>query len=159
MFGSSDRKRLIKKGLACSKQRRKPTQKEWMRKLDTNPWIKTSILGLFVLILALLIFSSLNQEPAKFFLIGFLVFLTAVAQLWINFPETFQKNSRVGLVFGTMLFHLCAAKLIMVFCSDPRGGLPPEFGVLVIPYALAPLVLSVLLGKNYGLYAAVFVSL
>jgi hypothetical protein len=99
MFGSSDRKRLIKKGLACSKQRRKPTQKEWMRKLDTNPWIKTSILGLFVLILALLIFSSLNQEPAKFFLIGFLVFLTAVAQLWINFPETFQKNSRVGLVF------------------------------------------------------------
>jgi hypothetical protein len=159
MFGSIDRKRLIKKGLACSKQRRKPTQKEWMRKLDTNPWLKASILGFFVLVLALLIFSILNQEPAKFFLIGFLVFLTAVAQLWINFPETFQKNSRVGLVFGTMLFHLCAAKLIMVFCSDPRGGLPPEFGVLVIPYALAPLVLCVLLGKNYGLYAAVFVSL
>ena len=159
MFGSIDRKRLIKKGLACQKQRRKPTQKEWMRKLDTNPWVKASILGFFVLVLALLIFSGLNQEPAKFFLIGFLVFLTAIAQLWINYPETFQKNSRVGLVFGTMLFHLCAAKLIMVFCSDPRGGLPPEFGVLVIPYALAPLVLSVLLGKNYGLYAAIFVSL
>jgi cyclic-di-AMP phosphodiesterase PgpH len=159
MFGSIDRKRLIKKGLACQKQRRKPTQKEWMRKLDTNPWVKVSILGLFVLVLALLIFSGLNQEPAKFFLIGFLVFVTAVAELWINHPETFQKNSRVALVFGTMLFHLCAAKLIMVFCSDPRGGLPPEFGVLVIPYALAPLVLSVLLGKNYGLYAAVFVSL
>ena len=159
MFGSIDRKRLVKKGLACQKQRRKPTQKEWMRKLDTNLWVKVSILGLFVLVLALLIFSGLNQEPAKFFLIGFLVFVTAVAELWINHPETFQKNSRVGLVFGTMLFHLCAAKLIMVFCSDPRGGLPPEFGVLVIPYALAPLVLSVLLGKNYGLYAAVFVSL
>src|SRR5258707_1833352 len=159
MFGSIDRKRLVKKGLACQKQRRKPTQKEWMRKLDTNLWVKVSILGLFVLVLALLIFSGLKQEPAKFFLIGFLVFLTAVAELWINHPETFQKNSRVGLVFGTMLFHLCAAKLIMVFCSDPRGGLPPEFGVLVIPYALAPLVLSVLLGKNYGLYAAVFVSL
>ena len=58
-----------------------------------------------------------------------------------------------------MLFHLCVAKLIMVFCSDPHGRLRPEVGVLVIPYALAPLVLSVLLGKNYGLYAAVFVSL
>src|SRR6266481_9377359 len=159
MFGSIDRKRLIKKGLACQKQRRKPTQKEWMRKLDKSPWVKTSILCLFVLVLALLIFSGLNQEPAKFFLIGFLVFVTAVAELWINHPETFQKNSRVALVFGTMLFHLCAAKLIMVFCSDPRGGLPPEFGVLVIPYALAPLALSVLLGKNYGIYAAVFVSL
>src|SRR5258707_13912479 len=159
MFGSIDRKRLVKKGLACQKQRRKPTQKEWMRKLDTNLWVKVSILGLFVLVLALLIFSGLNQEPAKFFLIGFLVFVTAVAELWINHPETFQKNSRVGLVFGTMLFHLCAAKLIMVFCSDPRGCLAPEFGVLVIPYALAPLVLSVLLGKKYGLYAAGFVCL
>src|SRR5256886_13833216 len=32
-------------------------------------------------------------------------------------------------------------------------------GWLLAPYALAPLVLSVLLGRNHGLYAAVFVSL
>jgi cyclic-di-AMP phosphodiesterase PgpH len=159
MFGSFDRKRLIKKGFACQKQRRKPIERDWIRKLDSNPWVRACILGTFVLVLALLILSGLNQEPAKYFLIGLLVFLTAVAQLWINYPETFRKNSRVGLVFGTMLFHLCAAKLVMVFCSDPRGGLAPEFGVLLIPYALAPLVLSVLLGKNYGVYAAVFVSL
>ena len=158
MFGSSDRKKLVKKGLACQKQRRKPTQKEWMRKLDTNPWVRASILAGFALVLALLIFTGLNPEPAKYFLIGLLVFLTAIAQLWINHPETFHKNSRIGLVFGTMLFHLCAVKLVLLFCSGPRG-LAPEFAVLLIPYALAPLVLSVLLGKNYGLYAAVFVSL
>jgi membrane-associated HD superfamily phosphohydrolase len=123
------------------------------------PWVKAGILGIFLLVLALLIFSGLNQEPAKYFLISLLVFLTAVAQLWINHPETFRKNSRIGLIFGAMLFHLRAAKLVRVFCSDPGNGLPPKFGVLVVPYALAPLVLSVLLGKNFGLYAAVFVSL
>ena len=52
MFGSKDRKRLIKKGLACNKQRRKSTQKEWMRKLDTNPWVKTGMFVAFVLVLA-----------------------------------------------------------------------------------------------------------
>src|ERR1700730_3314922 len=31
-------------------------------------------------------------------------------------------------------------------------------GGLITPYAFAPLVLSVLLGRNHGLYAAVFVS-
>jgi putative nucleotidyltransferase with HDIG domain len=31
--------------------------------------------------------------------------------------------------------------------------------VLLIPFALAPLVLSILLGKNHGIYAAIFVSL
>ncbi len=159
MFGSQDRKRLVKKGLACNKQRRKPTQKEWIRKLESNPWVKTGMFVAFILVLGLLIFSREHPEPAKYFLIGLLVFIIALAQLWINFPETFQKNSRIGLVFGVMLLHLCVAKLIMVFCSDPHGALRPEIGVLLIPYALAPLVLSVLLGKNYGIYAAVFVSL
>ena len=150
---------MVKKGLACNKQRRKSGQKEWIRKLESNPWVKTGMFAAFVLVLGLLIFSREHPEPAKYFLIGLLVFIIALAQLWINFPETFHKNSRIALVFGVMLLHLCVAKLIMVFCSDPHGTLRPEIGVLLIPYALAPLVLSVLLGKNYGIYAAVFVSL
>ena len=36
---------------------------------------------------------------------------------------------------------------------------PTGDGGLIAPYAFAPLVLSVLLGRNHGLYAAVFVSL
>jgi membrane-associated HD superfamily phosphohydrolase len=130
-----------------------------MRKLESNPWMKTGIFGVFVLVLALLIFSGEHPDPAKYFLIGLLVFLTAVAQLWINHPDTFLKNSRVGLVFGVILFHLCVAKLVMVLSTQSQGGLPKEFGVLLIPFALAPLILSVLLGKNLGIYGAIFVSL
>jgi putative nucleotidyltransferase with HDIG domain len=159
MFGISDRKKLVKKGLACPKMRRKTTQNELMRKLESDPFVKAGIFGIFVLVLALLIFSGEHPDPAKYFLIGLLVFLTAVAQLWINHPNTFQKNSRVGLVFGVILFHLCVAKVVMILSTQSQGGLPKEFGVLLIPFALAPLILSVLLGKNLGLYAAVFVSL
>jgi putative nucleotidyltransferase with HDIG domain len=85
--------------------------------------------------------------------------LTAVAQLWINHPKTFEKNSRVGLVFGVILLHLCVAKLVMVISTEAQGGVPKQFGVLLIPFAFAPLVLSVLLGKNHGIYGAIFVSL
>jgi len=83
MFGSANRRKLIKKGFACPKTRRKSTPKEWMRKLESNPWMKAGIFGVFVLVLALLIFSGEHPDPAKYFLIGLLVFLTAVAQLWI----------------------------------------------------------------------------
>jgi membrane-associated HD superfamily phosphohydrolase len=40
-----------------------------------------------------------------------------------------------------------------------HGSIPQEYVPLIVPYALAPLVCSVLLGKNQGLYAATFVSL
>lgn len=159
MFGSANRKRLVKKGFACSKIRRKPTQNEWMRKLESNAWVKAGIFGLFVLVLALLIFSGEHPDPAKYFLIGLLIFVTAVAQLWINHPSTFRRNSGVGLVFGVILLHLCVAKLVMVISTQSQSGVPREFGVLLIPFALAPLVLSVLLGKNLGIYGAIFVSL
>lgn len=159
MFGSSYRKKLIKKGFACGKLRRKPTQNEWMRKLDSDPRIKIGIFAVFVCVLALLIFSGEHPDPAKYFLIGLLVFVTAVAQLWINHPKTFEKNSRVGLVFGVILLHLCVAKLVMVVSTEAQGNVPRQFGVLLIPFAFAPLVLSVLLGKNHGIYGAIFVSL
>jgi putative nucleotidyltransferase with HDIG domain len=159
MLGSTNRKRLVKKGFACGKIRRKPTQHEWMRKLESNAWVKAGIFALFVLVLALLIFSGEHPDPAKYFLIGLLIFVTAVAQLWINHPNTFRRNSGVGLVFGVILFHLCVAKLVMVISTQSQSGVPREFGVLLIPFALAPLVLSVLLGKNLGIYGAIFVSL
>jgi membrane-associated HD superfamily phosphohydrolase len=130
-----------------------------MRKLESNLWVKAGIFGIFVLVLALLIFSGEHPDPAKYFLIGLLIFVTAVAQLWINHPATFKRNSGVGLVFGVILFHLCVAKLVMVISTQSQGGVPREFGVLLIPFALAPLVLSVLLGKNHGIYGAIFVSL
>jgi putative nucleotidyltransferase with HDIG domain len=158
MFGSLNRKRLVKRGFACSKQRRKPTQKEWMRRLDSDFRVKIGIFAAFSAVLALLIFSGDYPDPAKYFLIGLLILATAVEQLWINHPDTFRRNSRVGLVFGVMLFHLATAKLVMVLSTQP-DGVSREFGVLLISFALAPLVLSILLGKNHGIYGAIFVSL
>jgi putative nucleotidyltransferase with HDIG domain len=58
-----------------------------------------------------------------------------------------------------MLVQLALTKFIYVLCSSGVLRLQTDMAELLTPFALAPLLLSVLLGRNHGLYAAVFVSL
>lgn len=157
MLGFFERYLLVKKGLATAKTRRRRSDNEIAQALETGLLPKWAIFAAFIIGLAALIFSGEQPQPAEKFFIALLVFLTALAQLWINHPNTFAKNSRILLIFGIFFVHLALLKLILVLAHNGTLGL--QIGTLLAPYALAPLVCSVLLGKNQGLYAATYVSL
>jgi cyclic-di-AMP phosphodiesterase PgpH len=160
MFDFLRRRRLLRRGLASKKTRRRRTRNELLRSLEAAGYVKVIVLAAFIAGLAFLIFSGQQPEPTKNFVIALLFFATAIVQLWINQPRTFSQNSRVFLVFGTIFVQLAVTKLILVLSSEHAFKfLTPEMGWLLAPYAFAPLVLSVLLGRNHGLFAAVFVSL
>jgi hypothetical protein len=160
MFDFLKRNQLVKRGLASPKTRRRRTRNEFIQALEFANYVKALILAGFAGALALLIFNGEHPEPTKTFLIALLFFAAAVVQLFINQPKTFGRSSRLLLVFGIMFIQLAATKLLLIVAES--GSVPflrPEVAVLLAPYAFAPLVLSVLLGRNHGLYAAVFVSL
>jgi len=160
MFDFLRRRRLLRRGLASKKTRRRRTRNELLRGLESASYVKVFILAAFIAGLAFLIFSGQQPEPTKNFVIALLFFAAAIVQLWINRPGTFSQNSRVFLVFGTIFVQLAATKVILVLSSEQAFKfLTPEMGWLLAPYAFAPLVLSVLLRRDHGLYAAVFVSL
>lgn len=154
------RRRLLKRGLASKKQRRKRTRNELLETLEASHWVKVLILAAFVAGLAFLIFSGQQPEPTKNFVIALLVLAMAITQLWINQPKTMANSSRVLLVFGIIFVQLAATKIVLVVCNSGHYQLlKPEMGWLLAPYAFAPLVLSVLMGRHHGLFAAVFASL
>lgn len=161
MFKFFQRRRLVEKGMACGKTRRTVCENEWSEALEGGWMVRSLILGAFLVGLAFLIFSGkrpdVDQEQAKRFLLCLLIFVTAITQLWINHPETLKSNSRLTLLFGVIFLQLAATKIILLQAIS--GGSFSALAPLLVPYAFAPLVLSVLLGKNHGLYAAVFVSL
>src|SRR5437764_12108045 len=160
MFDFLSRRRLLRSGLASNKTRRRRTRNEVLRGLESASYVKVFILAAFIAGLAFLSFSGQQPEPTKNFVIALLFFATAIVQLWINRPGTFSQNSRVFLVFGTIFVQLAATKVILVLSSEQVFKfLTPEMGWLLAPYAFAPLGLGVWLGRNHGLYAAVFVSL
>src|SRR5436190_24029976 len=160
MFDFLKRSQLVKRGLASPKTRRRRSTNELLHSLEYASYVKWLIFAAFVAGLALLIFSGQQPEPTKNFVIALLFFATALTQLWINQPTTFLRSSRLLLVFGVIFIQLAATKLVLVLCnSGMYTFLRPETAALIAPYAFAPLVLSVLLGRNHGLYASVFVSL
>jgi putative nucleotidyltransferase with HDIG domain len=151
------RRRLVGKGMACGKTRRTVPDSKFTEALESAWPIRLLIFAGFVGGLAALIFTGQQEEPAKKFLLCLLIFVTAVAQLWINEPKALGGNSRIALIFGVLLVQLAAIKIILAQAA--AGNIDLQLAPLLVPYALAPLVLSVLLGKNHGLYAAVFASL
>ncbi len=160
MFDSFKRGRLIRRGLASRKMRRRRARSELKRNLEYSPYIKVVIFAVFVGGLAFLVFSGQQPEPTKNFVIALLVLATAITQLWINQPKSFSRSSRILLIFSVILVQLSVTKLLLVLCnSGSYRFLKPEMAGLIMPYAFAPLVLSVLLGRHHGLYAAFFVSL
>ncbi len=171
MLGFFERQRLVKKGLASTKQRRRRTESELLQTLEQGPVAKVVILIGFMVGLAFLIYADYRSQPMEKVFIAGLIFLTALAQLWINHPKTFESNSRILLMLSVFLLHLVLVKLMLVTADSQitkgGGGLLDGFSPsvrqqiwrLAVPFAFAPLTLSVLLGKNHGIYAAIFVSL
>lgn len=139
------------------KIRRRFEESDFRRELQSGWFCRAGIMLLFVIGLSILIFTGTQEEPLKKFLISLLLFGTAIGQLWVNHPNTLSINARLSLVMSVMFLQLMAIKIILV--QTQLGRIDPQLVPLLIPYAFAPLVLSVMLGKNHGLYAATFCSL
>jgi hypothetical protein len=169
MFGLFERQRLVKRGFAASKQRRRRTESEWVQTLEYGPWAKAAIAILFLMGIAGLmgIKAAEGSFSEEKFVVALVIYLTAVAHLWISHPKSFDQNSRLLLIFSTILLHLALVKFVLVGADNQIGTSVGEFSPmerremwkLAIPHALAPLLISVLLGSRHGFFTAIYVSL
>src|SRR5204863_2798060 len=150
MFDFIKRSRLVKRGLASGKTRRRINKNELLHTLESAASVKWVIFAAFIGGLAVLIFSGQQPEPTKNFVISLLFFATAVTQLWINQPTTFVRSSRLLLVFGVMFVQLAATKFFLVLCnSGSFAFLRPETVGLIALYAFALYRLSLILDRNH----------
>src|SRR5438105_13108246 len=143
MFNFLKRGRLIRRGLATRKTRRRRLRSELMRHLEYAPHSKGLIFAIFAAGLALLVFSGQQPEPTKNFVIALLVLATAITQPWINQPKSFSRSSRILLIFGVILAQLAVTTLLLVICNSGNYRLlKPELPGVITPCACEPLALS-----------------
>ncbi len=163
MFEAFRRAQLQREGLSCGRTRRKYQEDDFTESLRCHPAVGKLLMGAFVVGVMVLMHmaSGLADGIAKPGATDALYALALAGAALIHFNighrELMRDNRNVLLVLGTLLLHLAAVLGTMKFgLSEGWSG---ALLVMVLPVAIAPLMLSVLLGRRVGLYAALHTSL
>ncbi len=157
----------MKQGLAPQKTRRRVTESELLETLQHGPITKVLVVVSFLASLLWL----LGGVPFETQLVASLIATVAVSHIALNRPEVWGKNSRLLLLFLILFSHLALLKFCLINAADSSHStaevLPGQFSALekrdmwwlAIPFALGPLLASVLLGRIIGILTAVFITL
>lgn len=158
---SIKRWRLVQQGMSSGAKRRTQSERLVAGAVNRSPWARAGLYALFVIITILLVVNSTTASPfesnkliASLFTVLFSFVGFAVFELW---QKAAPKSRDVMLVFGGILFNLVFIQAISWIPSNETFN--NSFRVLVLPYALAPMVHSVLMGRNMGVFSVMLCSL
>lgn len=163
MIESFKRFRLQKKGLSCGKKRREREMGYCREFLCTSPVVMGLLLGMAGLLFGWLVlwrpaFGVPHvDEPVRAVVVMGLLFFGAILQFSLSQPDSFQQNSRLLLVLSLVGLHLGLMKVLLLVVDD--YFLAGHYRLLLMPHALAPLALTILLGRGHGIFATIFVAL
>ena len=157
MFRFFKKKRLAARGMSCGKSRRSTDDREILSGLEQSSVIRVLIVAVAAFALGFLCFTGDPAEPLKHLFYCLVILAAAVIQPVISGEKSLHDNSRLALYLALILLQLGLGTLLQV--QSATGHLEAGFLPLVIPYALAPLTLSVLLGAQVGLSSCLIAAL
>jgi len=150
----------VQQGLSSGKKRRKQDDKSLLGRMDRSVILRGILyLGFLGGLVALLWGAPEVVSWGQFNSLAVVTVLatTTVAIFQLNHQSCSRKNGSVFLIFGGIILQLWIVAIMRKLAES--DVLPTSFHFLVIPFALAPMIHSVLLGQRAGVYSSVFVSL
>ncbi|HWB01891.1 MAG TPA: HDIG domain-containing protein [Verrucomicrobiales bacterium] len=163
MFDFLKRQKLQRRGYSCGRKRREQNCSEWGEILRTSPYIRWLTLAAFLCALGILVKylpagSTFEMMPPGMGMACLLALLPlSLAHFKLNLRAEYDRNSRFFLVYALILVQLVLLQGVWVISrlNHWGGNLP----MLLAPVALAPMTLTLLLGKRHGAFAVLYVSL
>ncbi|MFC7337219.1 HD family phosphohydrolase [Haloferula chungangensis] len=154
--------------MSSGKKRRVQADDSVASSLDRSPWVRYALYLCFCAAAAVLVMRGVAQAEGleeftietkrlNFALYAFFIAMSGAAVLELNLELAARRNGRVILILGGVLVHLALMRGIELFSELIR--MPVELGFLLIPFVLAPMVHTVLLGRALGIFSTIYVSL
>jgi putative nucleotidyltransferase with HDIG domain len=154
--------RLARQGLSSGKKRRVHNENPVIQALEDSLLVKNVLYAIFAVATSLLVLKSsvgttFANDPLRGSLYGFIIALTAVVMFQVSLQSACRRNSRVLLVLGGLIGHLLMLRMVMGLAD--AGTIPEIFRFFAVPFALAPMLHGVLLGRAVASFSAIFVTL
>lgn len=154
--------RLAQQGLSSGKKRRVRSENPVILALEESRWVKFGLYAIFAISCGVMVLksagaSSFSEYPMRGAVYGLVIALAAVVMFQVSLQTSCRRNSRVVLVMGGLLVHLALLRIVMALAN--AGHIPEHFRFFFVPFALAPMLHAILLGRAVGAFSAVFVTL
>lgn len=141
--------------MSSGKKRRTHEQGSLTESMDRSFGVRSLLYLLYVFLGTTLVLQNPASYVSKFGTVAFLQIAICLAVIFIfEIQHAFKpRNVRVILMFGSISFHLLLMNLVgLIF-----GG--SVCAIIALPYALAPMITSVLLNRQGGIFATIAVTL
>jgi len=154
--------RLAQQGLSSGKKRRVHSENPVIQALEDSRWVKLTLFSTFAVSCGVMVLKSSHDtsfadDPLRGALYGLIIAVAAILMFQVSLQTSCRRNSRVVLVMGGLLVHLALLRIVMGLTN--AGHIPEVFRFFFVPFALAPMLHGVLLGRAVGAFSAVFVTL
>ena len=163
MIDAIKRFQLQRKGLSCGKKRREKSEGTLITALRYSPRIRWLIYVAFVAGAATLVWVSsestsvFESEFGRAILAICLLTSVAVIHQRVAHRAAFKRNSVQFLIFALVFLQVALIPAVALLVKSNQG--PPAFAFLLLPFALAPMTITILLGRSQGIFAGAFASL
>ncbi|PAW77877.1 MAG: hypothetical protein B9S32_09770 [Verrucomicrobia bacterium Tous-C9LFEB] len=150
---------LVKKGLACDKTRRQRSEGTWLEGMDCSALVRLGVFAFFAAVLYIINFwqnGAINNNEQH--LLIFIVFFSSIMLMQMDQPEIWNSNFKIILSLGVTWVSLFICKFIFVYAQS-RHHMHPAAIYYLLPSAMAPFFIALLLGPTAGLYTVLNASL
>jgi putative nucleotidyltransferase with HDIG domain len=148
--------------MSSGKKRRTRSETGLLARLERSIWLRALLLLAFVLTAGWMTLQASDETTlagrgVQGGLVGLVLALSAVIMFRINYDQTAVRTGRITLLFGGILLHLFLLRSVdSLLALNGVGGM---FRFLLLPFAFAPMIHTVLLGRSQGIFSTVYVSL
>lgn len=153
-----ERRRLVRKGLACDKTRLSHSEDTLPSRLEISWLLRLIILGVFVVLMNLGVAWGTTGDNREDQILAFIIFISGLMLLELDCPEVWNSNSRLILILGASWFNLVVVKdLYLVWPAHDPASISRFY--FLSPCTFAPFLVTLLLGTRVGLFTVVQISM